>query len=216
MDQKRSSKPSPAMVVAMIALFVALGGGAYASVALNQVRSVHIKNGEVKNPDLANSSVGTLKLRDRAVTSAKIKDGDIQPVDLSPAARGTVYGSYSDGAVPIDGATAEAGTVILTLSVPAGTYAIVGKAILNNDSATTATTGACRLATPTDWDEARTGLQIDSDVNDEAMVTMTVVTTYAAPGTVELRCTDFGTGTGVASWRKIVAIPFGAELNTAM
>ena len=49
----RISKPSPAMLVALSALFVALGGGAYASVTANQVKSVHIKNGEVKNVDLA-------------------------------------------------------------------------------------------------------------------------------------------------------------------
>jgi len=50
-------RPSPAMVVACVALAVALGGSAYAVTSL---------------PD---NSVGTKQLKDRAVTRKKIKDG---------------------------------------------------------------------------------------------------------------------------------------------
>jgi hypothetical protein len=48
-------KPSPAMVVACIALFVALSGASYAAFNLpdNSVRSRHIVNGQVKPVDLA-------------------------------------------------------------------------------------------------------------------------------------------------------------------
>src|ERR1041384_6769178 len=51
-----SQRPSPAMVVACIALFVALGGGAWAAV------------------NLPRNSVGTKQLKKNAVTSAKVKD----------------------------------------------------------------------------------------------------------------------------------------------
>jgi hypothetical protein len=48
-------KPSPAMVVACIALFVALSGAGYAAFHLpdNSVKSRHIVNGQVKPVDLA-------------------------------------------------------------------------------------------------------------------------------------------------------------------
>jgi hypothetical protein len=48
-------KPSPAMVVACIALFVALSGASYAAFHLpdNSVKSRHIVNGQVKPVDLA-------------------------------------------------------------------------------------------------------------------------------------------------------------------
>ena len=51
----RLRKPSPAMVVACIALFVALGGVGYAAFNLpdNSVRSRNIVNGQVKPADLA-------------------------------------------------------------------------------------------------------------------------------------------------------------------
>ena len=79
--------PSPAMVIATVALFVALGGGAYASVALNQVKSVHIKNGEVKNADLATAAVTSLKIANNSVNSGKVANGTLELGDLSAAAQ---------------------------------------------------------------------------------------------------------------------------------
>ena len=52
--RKRLSTPSPALVVALIALFVALGGTSYAALTLPK------------------DSVGTKQLKDGAVTAAKI------------------------------------------------------------------------------------------------------------------------------------------------
>jgi hypothetical protein len=82
------------MIVATIALFVALGGAAYAGVTLsnNSVRSNHIVNGQVKAADLANGSVGTAKLKANAVTSAKVADGTLEAADLSVAAQAALKG----------------------------------------------------------------------------------------------------------------------------
>jgi hypothetical protein len=76
------------MIVAMIALFVALGGAAYAGVTLskNSVRSNTIVNGQVKNVDLATNSVGALKIKTGAVTSVKVRDGALTGADLAPGA----------------------------------------------------------------------------------------------------------------------------------
>lgn len=73
------------MIVAMIALFVALGGAAYAGSSLsdNSVSSDQIANGQVRNVDLHNSSVDTFKIR----------NGTIRAVDLSPAARAALKGN---------------------------------------------------------------------------------------------------------------------------
>ena len=87
--------PSPAMVVAMIALFVALSGSAWAVATIgpgqidtNAVRSRHIKNGQVKNADLA----------DGAVNSAKVADGSLTAADL---ATGALLGPGSVGSSEI-------------------------------------------------------------------------------------------------------------------
>ncbi|MBK5111881.1 MAG: hypothetical protein JJE10_11090, partial [Thermoleophilia bacterium] len=60
MSNLRFKKPSPALVIAMIALFVGLGGGAYAanSVGKNQVGSKQLKPNSVGNNQLKPKSVG--------------------------------------------------------------------------------------------------------------------------------------------------------------
>jgi hypothetical protein len=59
-------RPTPSLVVASVALFTALGGGAYAAVSL----PAH--------------SVGTRELRSAAVTSAKVRDHSLQAADFRP------------------------------------------------------------------------------------------------------------------------------------
>ena len=70
---KRRFTPSPALVVAVIALFVALGGTSYAAITA-----------------LPANSVGTTQLKDNAVTSSKIKDGTVAAADLSSSTGGAV------------------------------------------------------------------------------------------------------------------------------
>ena len=91
-------RPSPAMIVAAVALFAALGGGAYAGVAVNQVESIHIKNGEVRSVDLADGAVGGLKLAGNAVSSPKVRNGGLEAADLSSAARTSLRDGRSTSA----------------------------------------------------------------------------------------------------------------------
>lgn len=77
-------RPSPAMVVACIALLVSLGGVSYAAVALpagsvatkhlkkNAVTSKKVKNLSLKRQDLRPGAVGTNQLGNRVVTDAKL------------------------------------------------------------------------------------------------------------------------------------------------
>lgn len=64
-----------ANAVSLIALFVALGGSSYAAVTLkkNSVKSSHLKNGQVKNPDLGAN----------AVTTSKVKNGSLLAQDFA-------------------------------------------------------------------------------------------------------------------------------------
>jgi hypothetical protein len=68
-------RPSPALVVASLALLVALTGTSFAAVTL------------------AKNSVGSVQLRQGAVTSPKVKDGSLGVVDLSLTARRTLKGN---------------------------------------------------------------------------------------------------------------------------
>jgi hypothetical protein len=82
--------PSPALVVALIALFVALGGTSHAarhaigSIAKATVGSGQIKNGAVTNPKIRNGAVSTAKIQNNAVASAKIKNHAVTKAKLAP------------------------------------------------------------------------------------------------------------------------------------
>jgi hypothetical protein len=80
------SKPSPAMVVACLALFVALSGTAVA-----------LKRGEVGPRAIRTEAVRTSKIKDRAVTTQKIAPGAINSSLLSPNSVGTSH--LADNAV---------------------------------------------------------------------------------------------------------------------
>ena len=71
-------RPTPAMAVALVALFVSLGGSAVAGIELarNSVGSAQIRAG----------AVGSSELRSNAITGAKVLDGSLSGADL----RGTV------------------------------------------------------------------------------------------------------------------------------
>jgi hypothetical protein len=75
----RAHKPSPAMVVALIALFLALGGTSFAAVALtkNSVLSKHIRNGQVKRADLGANAVNSVKVLDASLLAQDFAAGQL-------------------------------------------------------------------------------------------------------------------------------------------
>lgn len=67
-----------ANVIATMALFVALGGGAYAvSVGKNSIGSKEIKNGEVKGKDIKNGQVKSSDLKNEGIKSGDLKAGSV-------------------------------------------------------------------------------------------------------------------------------------------
>ena len=78
-------RPSPAMVVALIALFVALGGVGYAAV---KIGTSDIKNGAVTAKKLHNKAATTKKIKNNAVNDAKIADGSVGKTELANGAVG--------------------------------------------------------------------------------------------------------------------------------
>jgi hypothetical protein len=78
MSRFRPRRPSPALVISMIALIVALGGTAYASsVANNSVGTKQLKNNAVTTKKIKNGAVTTNKLKNGAVTTKQLKNGAV-------------------------------------------------------------------------------------------------------------------------------------------
>jgi hypothetical protein len=75
----RFKTPSPAMLVALLALFVALGGTSYSAISLskNSVGSRQIINGGVKRADIARNAVASAKVRDFSLLAKDFKAGQL-------------------------------------------------------------------------------------------------------------------------------------------
>jgi hypothetical protein len=79
------SRPSPAMIVALIALFAALTGSAYAALGKNTVGTKQLKQ----------KAVTTGKLANNAVNGAKVANGSLTGEDINLNALGTVPNANS-------------------------------------------------------------------------------------------------------------------------
>jgi hypothetical protein len=97
----RFHRPSPAMAVALTALFVALGGSGYAAVKIN-------------GANLANRSVAGTKLKESAVTGKEVKNRSLGAADfklgqLPAGPQGVTGPTGSTGASGSPGATGAPG-----------------------------------------------------------------------------------------------------------
>ncbi len=95
--RKHIRRPSPAMALSVVALFVALGGTSYAAAKINgndikkgTVAGSKLKNKAVTSAKIKNGAVTATKLKNGAVTAAKIKNGAITGAKLNLGTLGTV------------------------------------------------------------------------------------------------------------------------------
>lgn len=107
-SKTRSFRISPAMILSVVALFVALGGSAYAvGIGKNTVRSPQIVDGAVRTVDLRDNAVkaakvapdaiGNEELAENSVTSQEVLDETLTNQDLGAAS--VTSSEIADGSV---------------------------------------------------------------------------------------------------------------------
>ena len=102
MRRVRTRLPSPALIISVIALLVALGGTSYA--ALNS---------------LPKNSVGTKQLKNNAVTTSKIANGAVTGAKVKLSTLGTVPSATNAGhATSADSATPNVPASAMPLRLP--------------------------------------------------------------------------------------------------
>jgi hypothetical protein len=206
----RLRRPSPATCIALLALFVALGGTTWAATSLPA------------------RSVGTAQLKSNAVTGPKVKDRSLTSVDIKlsslgavPTAKRALIADLATRATSADSAGAVysmhfeapvtltmAPAVVASLPVPAGSYVLGAKGQV--DTFASADIVQCDLAAGSDTDrafvQAGTGHQ-------SQILTNSLVHVFAVAGTVNLICTTFGTG-GSLSQVRVTAMTVGSISST--
>jgi hypothetical protein len=86
MTRIHSPRPTPAMSVALLALFVALGGTSYA-VATGSIASRELKNNSVRSRDLRNNDVRSKDVRDGSLLAKDFKTGELPAGPPAPPGR---------------------------------------------------------------------------------------------------------------------------------
>src|SRR4051794_31931366 len=92
-------RPSPAMNVALIALFVALGGSSYAAI---KIGSKNIKRGAVGTRAIANNSIRSGDVHDGSLTGRDIRNNSLSNADINNS---TLRAKTAQSATKADTAT---------------------------------------------------------------------------------------------------------------
>jgi hypothetical protein len=221
----RRLRPRPGTVLASIALFVALGGGAYAvsgPPGPNTIGKSEIVTGGVGKAEVGSKAVGRSEIRTDSVGGGKLcEQGDRGCSPFTGAHfdeskltgvknAGTVFQRFRDAEF---GLPAGSGVerIVLSLDVPAGSYLVHGGLTVENEAAA-ATEGECFLRAGTDFDRATEDLQA---VEGDARLDMQLVHTFAAAGTINMACEGGAVAGNIdVRDRKIQAYEVGKVTNT--
>lgn len=127
-------RPSPAMIVAVIALFVSLSGASYAALKFNSVGPKQIRKNAVRSPKVKDNTLQGIDLRDgtvalvdmgsNSVDGSKVVDGSLTGADVKA-------GTFLGGTITVqrvDKELPDGGSVGIEAACPAGATVIGGGA----------------------------------------------------------------------------------------
>lgn len=186
---RKLTRISPASCVAMVALFVALGGVSYAAA------------GKIGTADIKNGAITKVKIKKDAVTGAKVKESSLGIVPNAANAEnaakldGKVAGAFESkafgatGNSPFVNLPKNANTVVKTLALPAGTYLVLARGGLNNNGPEVPVGEDCALSVGAVSQSIEfNALAASGDPGDREEFDLMVVATLPSPGDAVLSC----------------------------
>jgi hypothetical protein len=178
-------------VIALCALFVALGGTSY---AVTRITSKQIKNNSIRSVDIKN----------RTIKSKDIARGVIGSTLQSSAAQ------VVRDAGPTNVAASQSYTPVATLGgLEPGAYVLLAKV---NQSANTFTEGRCRIQAESDVDDSNRGLRPQGTPEGH---NLQLVHSFGGTGTAVLACRA-AAGAWTASDAKLLAIRIGSARSNVV
>jgi hypothetical protein len=190
----------PATVIAVIALFVALGGG-YA------IGAATIGTGDLKKQAVTNKKIKKQTIKANRVAPNTLTGDQINEASLSGA--GTARSVREDIAAQVPPLTTGAVTV-LTLQVPAGSYVLTSKAVLAKGGLQSQV--QCFLTAGGDQDRS---LEAVNAVNNTTIMNL-LVHTFTGSGTVTLGCDNPDNALLLVTNKVITATPVGAISSSTL
>jgi len=102
-------RPSPAMVVALIALFIAMGGVSY-GLATGSIDSREIRNNSVSTRDLRNNNIRGKDIRRSTIVGSDVASNTLRGADIDESSLDL---AVAKGFATINGANANGATTVL-------------------------------------------------------------------------------------------------------
>ncbi len=195
--------PSPSVVLATIALIAALGGGV--AIGASKIQTSDIAKQAVTNKKIAKKTIKRSRVADNTLRGKQIDESKLGTVPTAGVA-GTGRSTFKDGATQITAPSA--GTTVLSLDVPAGSYLFIAKGALAKAGLTLI---SCTTTAGNDTD--RSSSHIDASANNT--IVNTVVHTFGAAGTAEFSCDNPSGNPLFVTNAKLTAVPFAGLENTA-
>jgi hypothetical protein len=173
-------RPSPAMVVACLALLVALSGTGYAVTALpaGSVGSAQLKDNAVKNAKIANNAVTSEKVKNRSLLAIDFLAGQLP---RGPA--GAIGPAGAQGAAGPAGPAGAAG-VISNVTVRQAGVTVPGSSSDDPTPNTTWVTRGVSVNCNSGEKAISAGTGWSADVNDLELVTVFMKPTILSDGSV--------------------------------
>jgi hypothetical protein len=162
MNWLRPHRPSPALVISVIALILALGGTGYAAITLpkNSVGAKQLRKNSVTGPKLKKNAVSSAKVRDGSLLAADFKAGQLPAGPKGPKGDPGPQGPRGDQGVP--GVTTVANRASAWTTVPANSIGTAeakcqtgelatGGGFVADSGVVVESSNAGNVASPTSW-----------------------------------------------------------------
>jgi hypothetical protein len=218
--------PSPAMVVAMIALFAALGGTGYAASELTKSPNAAAAKTKKKSKPADAQDLAQIKSFFKANRASLVgspgAQGSAGPQGpqgsqgpAGPQGPVNAFSGSIEGSVTITTAT-RPGDKVGHLNLQPGSYVIFAKAWIENQSATTATTAGCELDAGTASDLDYLKVEPAYENAFRGAVALNVAHTFTSAGTAQLSCFTGGGVTVSANNVVVTAIQVASLTANAL